>query len=89
MQLDYIKMDWSLETPEERIQKVKEIIDNTPSERLTQKYLDKLSEYIVYPVEKEERKKLNWGGKYKLLQKQLIRKNNSFLNKPIKFKFLS
>ena len=32
-----------------------------------------------------KRKKLNWGGKYKLLQKQLIRKNNSFLNKPIKF----
>lgn len=53
----YIKMDWSLETSEERIKKVEEIIAKTPPERLTQKYLDKLSEYIVYPIEKTERKK--------------------------------
>ena len=56
---NYIKMDWSLETPEERITKVNEIIANTPSERLTPKYLDKLAEYIVFPVQKEERKKKN------------------------------
>lgn len=54
---NYIKMDWSLETSEERITKVNEIIANTPSERLTPKYLDKLAEYIVYPTNKEERKK--------------------------------
>ena len=53
----YIKMDWSLETSEERVEKVKEIISKTPPERLTPKYLDKLSEYIVYPIEKAERKK--------------------------------
>ena len=53
----YIKMDWSLETSEERVEKVKEIIAKTPSEKLTPKYLDKLSEYIVYPIEKAERKK--------------------------------
>ena len=56
---NYIKMDWSLETPEERIAKVNEIIANTPSERLTPKYLDKLADYIVFPVQKEERKKKN------------------------------
>lgn len=53
----YIKMDWTLETPEERIKKAEEIITNTPPERLTQNYLDKLSEYIAYPIEKSERKK--------------------------------
>ena len=53
----YIKMDWTLETPEERVKKAEEIIANTPPERLTQKYLDKLSEYIAYPIEKSERKK--------------------------------
>ena len=52
----YIKMDWSLETSEERVEKVKEIISKTPPEKLTSKYLDKLSEYIVYPIEKAERK---------------------------------
>jgi len=54
---EYIKMDYSLETPEERVIKVKEIIANTPSERLTPYYLDKLAEYIVVPIEKKERKK--------------------------------
>ena len=53
----YIKMDWSLETAEERVEKVNEIIAKTPPEKLTPKYLDKLSEYIVYPIEKAERKK--------------------------------
>ena len=36
-------------------------------------------------IEIIKRKKLNWENKYKLLQKQLIKKNNSFLNKSIKF----
>ena len=53
----YIKMDWSLETAEERVKKVEEIIAKTSPEKLTPKYLDKLSEYIVYPIEKVERKK--------------------------------
>lgn len=53
----YIKMDWSLETAEERVKKVEEIISKTPPEKLTPKYLDKLSEYIVFPIEKSERKK--------------------------------
>ena len=53
----YIKMDWSLETAEERVKKVEEIIAKTPPEKLTPKYLDKLSEYIVFPIEKTERKK--------------------------------
>ncbi len=53
----YIKMDWTLETPEKRVAKVNEIIAKTPSERLTPNYLEKLADYIVYAVDKEERKK--------------------------------
>ncbi len=52
----YIKMDWSLESPQERVAKVEEIIANTPSERLTPRYLEKLADYIVYAMDKEERK---------------------------------
>lgn len=55
-EFEYIKMDYKLKTAEERVEKVKEIIANTPSERLTQKYLDKLSDYIVIPIERQERK---------------------------------
>ena len=52
----YIKMDFSLETPEERNKKVKEIIANTPPERLTPKYLEKLADYIIFAMDKQERK---------------------------------
>lgn len=55
-EFEYIKMNYKLKTAEERVEKVKEIIANTPSERLTQKYLDKLSDYIVIPIERQERK---------------------------------
>jgi len=55
----YIKMDYSLKTPEERSAKVQEIIANTPSERLTQKYIDKLAEYIIKPETIDERKRKN------------------------------
>jgi hypothetical protein len=53
---EYIKMDYSLETPEERNQKVQEIIEKTPSERLTQKYLEKLADYIIFAMDKQDRK---------------------------------
>lgn len=52
----YIKMDFSLETPEERNEKVKEIIANTPPERLTPEYLEKLADYIIFAMDKQERK---------------------------------
>lgn len=52
----YIKMDFSLESPEERKKKVEEIIANTPSDRLTPKYLEKLADYIIFAMDKEERK---------------------------------
>ena len=50
------KMDFSLATAEERVQKVKEIIANTPSERLTNTYLNKLADYIVFAPSKKEKK---------------------------------
>lgn len=55
-EIGYIKMDYSLETPEERVKKVEEIISKTPPERLTQRYLEKLSDYIVFALDKQEKK---------------------------------
>ena len=52
----YIKMDFSLETLEERNEKVKEIIEKTPPEKLTPKYLEKLTDYIIFAMDKQERK---------------------------------
>ena len=53
----YIKMDFSLETPEERTKKVEEIIANTPPEKLTQYYLTKLADYIILAAVKQDKKK--------------------------------
>ena len=43
----YIKMDFSLETPEERNALVQKIIEQTPPEKLTHKYLEKLAHYDI------------------------------------------
>ena len=51
-----IKLDYSLETPEERNELIKKIIDKTPSEQLTPKYLEILSDYIIFAMDKQERK---------------------------------
>ena len=53
----YIKMDFSLETTEERKAKVEEIIANTPQEKLTPTYLEKLADYLIFNMDKEEKKK--------------------------------
>lgn len=73
---EYIKMDYSLETAEERVKKVEEIIANTPPERLTQYYLDQLAKYITIPVDKKER-----NQKYILTEnhmKNINRRETSF-----------
>ena len=51
------KLDYSLQTPQERNELVKKIIDETPPELLTNKYLTILSDYIIFAMDKEERKK--------------------------------
>ena len=52
----YIKMDFSLKTTEERKAKVEEIIANTPPEKLTPIYLEKLANYLIFNMDKEEKK---------------------------------
>lgn len=50
------KLDYSLETPEERNEYVKKIIEETPPEQLTPKYLEILADYIIFAMDKQERK---------------------------------
>lgn len=51
------RLDYTLQTPEERNELVKKIIDETPPEQLTNKYLEILTDYIIFAMDKEERKK--------------------------------
>lgn len=50
------RLDYSLESPEERNQLVKKIIDETPPEQLTSRYVEILTDYIIFAMDKEERK---------------------------------
>lgn len=51
------KLDYTLESPEARIELVDKIINETPPEQLTNRYLEILADYIVFAMDKEERKK--------------------------------
>ena len=50
------KLDYTLETPAERNELVTKIINETPPEQLTNKYLEILADYIIFAMDKEERK---------------------------------
>ena len=51
-----IKLDFSLQSPNERNELVKKIISKTPSDKLTPKYLEILADYIIFAMDKQERK---------------------------------
>lgn len=52
----YIKLDYSLEDPQDRIALVNRILEESPKRRLTHKYLEILGDYILNPSTIEQRK---------------------------------
>ena len=69
-----IKLDYSLESPEQRNEIVKKIIDNTPKQKLTAGYLKILADYIVFAMTKEEKKqkKINTENRMVTVNKREI-----------------
>ena len=51
-----MKLDYSLNTPEERVELVNKILEENPDPG--EKYLEILADYIVYCMDKEEKKQL-------------------------------
>ena len=51
-----IRLDYKLETPAERNELVKKIVNETPPEKLTSRYLEILADYIIFAMDKEERR---------------------------------
>lgn len=49
--------DYALKTPEERIQRINEILETTPSRNLTPQYLNAMSDYILFVSENNQTKK--------------------------------
>ena len=52
-----IKLDYTLKTSEERRALVNKIIKQTPPNQLTEKYIEILSNYMIFAMDKEEKKK--------------------------------
>ena len=50
-----IKLDYTLESYEERLALVNKIIESTPSEKLTSKYLERLADYLIFTKYDETR----------------------------------
>lgn len=55
-QISSKKLDYTIQSPQERSEYTKNIINNCAPEQLTSKYLDILSDYIIFAMDKEERK---------------------------------
>ena len=51
-----LKLDYTIEDPRERTKIVQQIINNTPKEKLSNKYLEILSDYIIFAMDKEQKK---------------------------------
>ena len=47
-----LRLDYYIESPEERNELVKKIIAQTPPEKLTNKYLEILADYIIFAMTK-------------------------------------
>ena len=54
-----IKLDYSLQSPEERNELVQKILDEQQDEMISNKYLEVLADYLILCMEKQERKERN------------------------------
>ena len=52
-----LKLDYSLETPEERNKLVADIIEGMDEDDLNPGYLDVLADYLILCMEKQEKKR--------------------------------
>ena len=65
-----LKLDYTIESPSARRDLVEKIIAQTPSEKLTPKFITALSDYIIFAMDKEERK-----NKYILTDNHMVTVN--------------
>ena len=52
-----LKLDYTLQTAEERKNLVEQIVKQTPPDQITDKYMEILSDYIIFAMDKEEKKR--------------------------------
>ena len=53
---EQLKLDYTIQSPQERVKLVQKIIDQTPRQQLSKYYLQMMANYIIYAMTKEEKK---------------------------------
>ena len=51
-----LKLDYTIESPQERTKLVRKIVESLPSQKLTNRYLEILANYIIFAMTKEQKK---------------------------------
>lgn len=69
-----LKLDYTIESPQERAELVRKIVESLPPQRLTNKYLEVLADYIIFAMTKEQRKqrKINTDNRMVTINKREI-----------------
>ena len=57
--MDDLKLDYTIQDLQERNALVNKIIEQTPEEKLTPKFLEHLADYLIFAMDKEERRRRN------------------------------
>ena len=67
-----LKLDYSIESPVERNELVKKIVESLPPEKLTNYYLEVMANYIIFAMTKEEKKskKINTDNRMVTINKR-------------------
>lgn len=58
-QQQIIRLDYTIQDPQERVELVNKIVENTPNEKLTNRYLQILANYIIFAMDKKQKKSKN------------------------------
>ena len=71
-QNDSLKLDYTIQSPEERNELVKKIVASLPPEKLTKRYLEILADYIIFAMTKEQKrsKKINTDNRMITINKR-------------------
>ena len=67
-------LDYSIQSPQQRKKLVQKIINQTPPEKLTKKYLENMANYLIFAMTKEQRKnrQINTDNRMTTINKRQI-----------------
>lgn len=69
-----LKLDYTIESPEQRNELVKKIVESLPPQKLTNRYLEILADYLIFAMTKEQKKtkKINTDNRMVTINKREI-----------------